>query len=113
MAGDATVLRRPEPLDALGVPPYDRWVGLDLTRLRHTGHAYAAPGSRSAGGAAGSGSRYRADLRRCYLRPGRFPLRAAGLPVRVERRFTYRARAASYSVRRSFSPGASISERKK
>ncbi len=40
-------------------------------------------------------------------------LRAAGLPVRVERRFSNWARALSYSVRRSFSPGASVSERTK
>ncbi|SBU99010.1 hypothetical protein YW3DRAFT_06443 [Streptomyces sp. MnatMP-M77] len=39
--------------------------------------------------------------------------RAAGLPVRVERRFSNWARAVSYSVRRSFSPGASVSERTK
>lgn len=109
------------PRDAL---PRGRKVELDPSGPRHTGHACAA-GSEGWVGDPTAGAVYGllapAAVRRAgpppgYARPGRFPLpllRAAGLPVRAERRFTYWASAVSYSVRRSFSPGASMSERKK
>lgn len=63
----------------------------------------------------GPGRRTACVMRPVMARPGhlRFGFfRAAGFPVRAPRRFSYRATAASYSPRRSFSPGASVRERK-